>query len=165
MSEQPSPPTFEEFVATRGPSLWRTAWLLTGDPHKAEDLVQTALLKCWPTWQRICSRGPAGAYVRRTLVNTYTDWWRRRWTSEVLTGQVPDAELVPDAHAVERHDVLTALAGLSRSQRAVLVLRFYEDLSVSQTAEVLGITTGTVKSHTSRALEALRASLTITEQT
>lgn len=165
MTEQPAPPTFEEFVASRGPSLWRTAWLLTGDAHKAEDLVQTALLKCWPRWERICSRGPAEAYVRRVLVTTYTDWWRRRWTGEVPTASVPDNMHVMDADTSERHDVLTALASLSRSQRAVLVLRFCEDLSVNETAELLGVTTGTVKSHTSRALAALRTSTAIKEQT
>ena len=157
-------PTFEEFVATRGRDLWRSAWLLTGDAHKAEDLVQTALMKCWRRWSSIANDGAVEAYVRRAMVTTYTDWWRRKWRSELPTADLPDG-IDTAAYAVEeRHDALAALAGLPRGQRAVLVLRFYDDLTVAQTAEILGVTEGTVKSQTSRALDALRASPMMKEQ-
>lgn len=156
-------PSFEEFVASRGRDLWRTAWLLTGDAHKAEDLVQTALMKCWRRWSSISNDGAVEAYVRRTMVTTYTDWWRRRWNGERPTERLPE-RVHQDADTGLRHDTLAALAALPRGQRAVLVLRFYEDLTEAQTAEALGISVGTVKSQTSRALSALRSSTILQEQ-
>jgi len=156
-------PSFEEFVASRGRDLWRTAWLLTGDPHKAEDLVQTALMKCWRRWSRIANDGAVEAYVRRTMVTTYTDWWRRKWNSERPTEVLPEVAHT-DADPGLRRDTLAALAALPRGQRAVIVLRFYEDLTEAQAAEVLGISVGTVKSQTSRALSALRSSPILQEQ-
>ena len=164
MTKVGSGPTFEEFVASRGRDLWRSAWLLTGDAHKAEDLVQTALMKCWRRWSSIADDGAVEAYVRRAMVTTYTDWWRRKWRSEYPTDELPDG-IDTAAYAVEeRQDALEALAELPRGQRAVLVLRFYDDLTVAQTAEILGISEGTVKSQTSRALDALRASPMMKEQ-
>ncbi|WP_182379968.1 SigE family RNA polymerase sigma factor [Nocardioides sp. WS12] len=158
VNEKPgAAPTFEEYVAARSRALWRSAWLLTGDRHKAEDLVQTALMKCWGRWDRI-DGGAVDAYVRRTMLTTYTDWWRRRWNGEVPTGTLPDRPSSGDADAGVRQDVLVALASLPRGQRAVVVLRFFDDLSEAQTAEALGISAGTVKSQTSRALRALRTS-------
>ncbi|KRA31432.1 MULTISPECIES: SigE family RNA polymerase sigma factor [unclassified Nocardioides] len=154
-------PTFEEYVAARSQALWRSAWLLTGDRHKAEDLVQTALMKCWRRWDSIADGGAVDAYVRRTMLTTYTDWWRRRWNGEVPTGTLPDrpANGLADGHdAGVRQDVLAALAGLPRGQRAVVVLRFFDDLTEAQTAATLAISAGTVKSQTSRALRALRTS-------
>ena len=157
-------PTFEEFVASRGRDLWRSAWLLTGDAHKAEDLVQATLLKCWRRWGSISRDGSVEAYVRRAMVSTYTDWWRRKWRSELPTEVLPDGA-EPATYAVEeRQDTLAALAGLPRGQRAVLVLRFYDDLTEAQAAEVLGVTVGTVKSQTARALKALRSSAMMKEQ-
>jgi len=158
-----SGPSFEEFVAGRGRDLWRTAWLLTGDAHRAEDLVQTALMKCWSRWSRIADDGAVEAYVRRAMVTTYTDWWRRRWNGERPTEVLPEGPHT-DLDPGLRHDVLTALATLPRGQRAVVVLRFYEDLTEAQTAEALGISVGTVKSQTSRALSALRSSKILQEQ-
>ena len=156
-------PSFEEYVAARGRALWRSAWLLTGDEHKAEDLVQAALVTCWRRWDRIARDGAVDGYVRRVLVTTYTDWWRRRWTGEVPTDALP--EVVADRDLVEvRHDVLAALAKLPRGQRAVVVLRFYDDLTEAQTAEALGVSVGTVKSQTSRALRALRESSLLKEE-
>jgi RNA polymerase sigma-70 factor (sigma-E family) len=155
--------TFEEFVASRGRDLWRSAWLLTGDAHKAEDLVQTALMKCWRRWSSIADDGAVEAYVRRTMVTTYTDWWRRKWNGERPTEDLPDVGH-RDADWGERQDTLVALASLPRGQRAVIVLRFYEDLTEAQTAEALGISVGTVKSQTSRALSALRSSKILQEQ-
>ena len=157
-------PTFEEFVASRGRDLWRSAWLLTGDAQKAEDLVQTALMKCWRRWSSISRDGAVEAYVRKAMVNTYTDWWRRRWNAERPTDVLPELGVVgPDPGL--RQDTLAALATLPRGQRAVLVLRFYDDLTEAQTAEMLGISVGTVKSQTSRALSALRSSPMLMEQT
>lgn len=167
VSTQPeAAPSFEEYVAARGQALWRSAWLLTGDAHRAEDLVQTALITCWRRWDRIARNGAVDGYVRRVLVTTYTDWWRRRWTGEVPTEVLPEvvAEVAGDRALVEgRHDVLAALATLPRGQRAVVVLRFYDDLTEVQTAAALGVTVGTVKSQTSRALKTLRESSLLKE--
>lgn len=104
-------PAFEEYVVTRGRALWRSAWLLTGDAQRAEDLVQTALVKCWHRWDRIAAGGSVDGYVRRALITTYTDWRRRRWTGEVPTADIPDARTVETDLEVRR-DVLSALAEL-----------------------------------------------------
>ncbi|GAA4804492.1 SigE family RNA polymerase sigma factor [Nocardioides caeni] len=149
-------PTFEEYVAARSAALWRSAWLLTGDRHKAEDLVQTALMKCWGRWSRIAPEA-VETYVRKTMVTTYTDWWRRRWNGELPTGELPETAAAPVDGGIRR-DVLVALAALPRGQRAVVVLRFFDDLTEAQTAAALGISVGTVKSQTSRALRTLRTS-------
>lgn len=157
--------TFDDFVAARSTALWRSAYLLTGDRHKAEDLLQTALVKTWRRWERFDHRTDetAEAYVRRALVTTYTDWWRRRWRGEVPTGELPDEQRPDDApHVDVRRDVLTALATLSKGQRAVLVLRYFDDLTEQQTADALGISVGTVKSQASRAIAALRSSPALT---
>lgn len=153
-------PAFEEYVATRSAALWRSAWLLTGDRQRAEDLVQTALMKCWRRWDRIGDAGAVEAYVRRAMVTTYTDWWRRRWNGELPTEDLPDRPDRPDAATDPgvRRDVLVALATLPRGQRAVVVLRFFDDLTEQQTAATLGISVGTVKSQTFRALRTLRTS-------
>ena len=150
-------PTFEEYVATRGRGLWRSAWLLTGDAQRAEDLVQTALVKCWRRWDQIAADGSVDGYVRRAMVTTYTDWRRRRWSGEVPTDAIPD-DWTADADLAVRQDVLSALAQLPRGQRAVIVLRFYDDLTEVQTAAALGVSVGTVKSQTARAFKALRVS-------
>jgi RNA polymerase sigma-70 factor (sigma-E family) len=148
---------FEEFVAARSAALWRSAYLLTGDRHRAEDLLQTALVKAWRKWDSIARREAAEAYVRAALVTTYTDWWRRRWNGEVATEHLPErpAEV---ADAAVRRDVLSALARLPRGQRAVIVLRFFDDLTERQAAEALGVSVGTVKSQTAKALATLRTS-------
>lgn len=150
---------FEEFVAARSTALWRSAYLLTGDRQKAEDLLQTALVKAWRRWDTIVRREAAESYVRAAIATTYTDWWRRRWNGEVPTGELPEAAVGSPADRVEvRRDVLAALARLPRGQRAVVVLRFFDDLTEQQAADALGVSIGTVKSQTSRALTALRAS-------
>lgn len=170
MSEPMTGATFDDFVAARSTALWRSAFLLTGDRHKAEDLLQAALVKTWRRWDHIDrSTETAEAYVRRALVTTYTDWWRRRWRGEVPTGELPDR---PDdargsdeaGRADVRRDVLVALAGLSRGQRAVLVLRYFDDLTEQQTADALGVSVGTVKSQSSRAIAALRSSPALTDR-
>jgi len=157
-------PTFEEFVAARGRDLWRSAWLLTGDAQRAEDLVQTAMAKCWRRWDHIARSDAVEAYVRRALVTTYTDWWRRRWTGELPTEVLPETA-APDRTALsdDRSVLLAALATLPRGQRAVLVLRYFDDLTEAQTADALGISVGTVKSQASRALATLRTSDLLTE--
>ncbi|WP_370247384.1 SigE family RNA polymerase sigma factor [Nocardioides sp.] len=148
---------FDEFVAARSSALLRTAYLLTRDHGRAEDLLQTSLAKCWSAWSRI--DGDPEPYVRRTLVTTYTSWWRRRWNGEMPQGDLPEQSLTApaaDQAVAHRHDLWTALGRLPRRQRATLVLRFVEDLTVQETAAVLGVSTGTVKSQTSKALAALR---------
>jgi RNA polymerase sigma-70 factor (sigma-E family) len=147
---------FDAFVAARGDALWRSAWLLTGDPQLAEDLVQTALGKCFTRYDKV---GPDGfeAYVRRVLFTTYVAWWRRRWNGERPTEVLPERPS-PAADPGVRHDLAVALAALPRGQRAVLVLRFFEDLTERETADLLGVSIGTVKSQASRGLKALRVS-------
>lgn len=151
--------SFEAYVAARGDALWRTAWLLTGDRHLAEDLVQSALVKAWPKWERVGAHG-FEPYVRRILVTTYIAWWRRRWNGEHPTRDLPESSTADEAEAaVRRHDLMDALARLPRGQRAVVVLRWFEDLSEAQTAELLGCSVGTVKSQGARAMASLRAAL------
>ena len=147
---------FDDFVAARGRAMWRAAWLLTGDSGKADDLVQTALGKAWPQFDRVSASGSFEAYVRRVMFTTYLSWWRRKWNAE-LPSPVPEAATgSPDLDL--RRDLTTALAALPKGQRAVIVLRYVEDLTEAQTADVLGCSVGTVKSQSSRALAALRSS-------
>jgi RNA polymerase sigma-70 factor (sigma-E family) len=148
---------FEDFVAARGAALQRTAALLTGDWVLAEDLLQTALARAYPRWERIRRDDPE-AYVRKVLVNTWSSWWRRKWRGERPTADLPESAATDDFGAVDRrHAVQRALAGLPPRQRAVVVLRFHEDLTEAQTAHLLGVSVGTVKSQTSKALAKLRA--------
>jgi RNA polymerase sigma-70 factor (sigma-E family) len=144
--------SFDEFVAARSRALLRTAYLLTRDHALAEDLLQTALTKAWFAWGRI--DGNAEPYVRRILVNTYASWWRRKWHGEHPTDELPERSV--DGAAGEPTDLWAAMARLPRRQRAVVVLRYFEDLTEAQTAEVLGCSVGTVKSQTSKALAKLR---------
>jgi len=156
---------FEEFVAARYTALLRTAYLLTQDRGLAEDLVQTALAKCWLGWKRIRYDDPE-PYVHRVLVNTYTAWWRRRWNSEYPTDELPQGGgAVPDHAVDDRADLADALRRLPRRMRAVVVLRFYEDLSEAEAARILGCSAGTVKSQTSRALAKLRIDPALLDQT
>lgn len=147
---------FEDFVAARGQALQRVAYLLTGDWGLAEDLLQTTLARAYPRWSRIEHENPE-AYVRQIMVNTWCSWWRRRWRGEVPTAALPDPP-ARDCYAdADRKDALrTALAGLPRRQRAVVVLRYHQDLPEEQVAQILGITTGTVKSQAAKALAKLR---------
>jgi RNA polymerase sigma-70 factor (sigma-E family) len=146
-------PDFEEFVAARSHGLLRTAYLLTHDHELAEDLLQTALTKAWFAWPRLEARPEP--YVRKILVNTYATWWRRKWHGEQPTEELPDhGATAVDVDA--GHDLWVALGRLPRRQRAVVVLRFFEDLSEADTAELLGCAVGTVKSQTSKALAKLR---------
>jgi RNA polymerase sigma-70 factor (sigma-E family) len=148
---------FEAYVLARGDALHRTAFLLTHDHALAEDLVQTALARSWRAWSRI--QGEPDAYVRKVMVNTYASWWRRRWNGEQPAGRLPDAAQDDHGDEVVRRDGLVrALARLPRRQRAVIVLRYFEDLTEAQTAHALGVSLGTVKSQTAKALARLRVS-------
>jgi RNA polymerase sigma-70 factor (sigma-E family) len=149
---------FEEYMTARQPSLLRTAYLLTGDRHAAEDLVQTALAKLYLSWDKVQRREHIDGYVRRILVNEHNSLWRRAWKrKEVATDEVPDRVGVADSpdHG-ERSALWEFVQTLPRKQRAVVVLRYYEDLSEAEIAATLGISVGTVKSQSSRALAALR---------
>ena len=149
---------FRSYVAARSPALLRTAYMLSGNRADAEDLLQTALAKTYLAWDRIREREAVDGYVRRVMVNTQTSWWRRRKVDEYPTEQLPEGPPGRDATAdSDLHDALwTALSGLPRRQRAMVVLRYYEDLSEAETARVMGVSIGTVKSTTSRALSKLR---------
>ena len=153
-----TPENFSEFVSASSHRLLKAAWLLTGDAGKAEDLLQTVLAQAWRRWARIASAHPE-AYVRRMLYHTYVTWWRRRWKAETPTAVLPDMVDGSDLamSVVERDAVMRALAALSRQQRAILVLRYLEDLSVSETAALMGCSESTVTTQTSRALRAMRA--------
>jgi DNA-directed RNA polymerase specialized sigma24 family protein len=133
--------TFEEYVEARWSRLVRSAVLLGADPHAAEDLVQTALAKCYFAWSRVSQARDPDAYVHRVLINAMTDSRRRRWWGEAPTDVLPDV----------------GLRRLPLPQRQVLVLRYYADLSEAQIAETLDTPVGTIKSRASRALAALEA--------
>ena len=148
-------PGFHEFVAARSPSLARSAYLLTGDAHAAEDLVQEALARVTGRWRAIAATGDPEPYVRKVLYTVFVSRWRRerRRPLDPHAAEGPDeAEEITSRIALRR-----SLARLSARQRAVLVLRFYEDLTVAETAAVLGVSTSTVKSQTADALANLRA--------
>ena len=156
VAAQPGIESFDAFVAARSRVLWRAAWLLTGESSRAEDLVQTALGKAWPHFDRVSREGSFEAYVRKVMFTTYLSWWRRRWNAEQ---PLPLPETAAASSDVDlRHDLASALAALPKGQRAVVVLRYVEDLTEAQTADVLGISVGTVKSQASRALAVLRTS-------
>lgn len=150
---------FREFVINESASLLHTGWMFTGDWNLAEDLLQTALVRTWPHWGRISREGTPAAYVRTVMVRTYASWSGRRWSAEMPTETLPDAA-VDDGGLIaadERDRLVRALADLPRRQRAVIVLRYYLDLSEQQTAEALKCTVGTVKTQASRGLARLRA--------
>lgn len=152
---------FREFVAARSAALLRTAYLLAGDWGTAEDLLQTALTKTYLAWKRLGEIEAVEPYARRVLINTATSWWRRRWHGERPTEVLPEPA-APDQieQQLERDALWQHVRKLPVRQRAVLVLRFYEDLSEAQTAALLNISPGTVKSQTFRALNTLRQRLT-----
>lgn len=160
--ERVGSPSFEEFVAARSGALLRTSYLLTRDHALAEDLLQTALTKAFLAWSRI--DGDPESYVRRILVNTYATWWRRKWRGEQPTEELPDTGL-HDERLGESGDMWKALGRLPRRQRAVVVLRYFEDLTEAQAADLLGISIGTVKSQASKALAKLRIDPSLSDGT
>ncbi|WP_328748637.1 SigE family RNA polymerase sigma factor [Streptomyces sp. NBC_00285] len=154
-------PSFASYVKARQPVLLRTARSLTANPCDAEDLLQTALAKTYVAWERIEDHRALDGYVRRALLNTRTSQWRKRRVDEFATDEIPEPDLVPGgddpAEQQALHDAMwRAIMKLPARQRAMVVLRYYEDLSEVQTAEVLGVSVGTVKSAVSRALGKLR---------
>jgi RNA polymerase sigma-70 factor (sigma-E family) len=149
---------FVEFATVTSPRLRRTAFLLCGDWHTAEDLAQATLVKVFTSWRRISRKDAADAYATRTLVNTYLADRRRKRVGEVLTGTLPEHPVQAQTPEV-RVLVLDALATLPPKARAVVVLRYWSDLSVEQVATLLDCSTGNVKSQSSRALDKLRVLL------
>jgi RNA polymerase sigma-70 factor (sigma-E family) len=148
---------FESWLAAREPALQRTAHLLTGDVHTAQDLVQVTLAKLYLAWDRIQDRGHVDAYARKILVNEHRTAWRRPVRRrEQVTDDVPDRPVSGQGYDGQREAVWAFVASLPPRQRAVIVLRFYEQLTEPEIADLLGISLGTVKSQSSRALAALR---------
>jgi RNA polymerase sigma-70 factor (sigma-E family) len=151
---------FEEYVVARGPALARLAYALTGDRHRAEDLVQDTLERVCLNWRRVRKAEQPDAYVRKMLVNQHLSWWRRKRNREVVVSAVTETPVPDPSSAVDDRDqVWKLLSGLPNRQRAVLALRFYADLDDAGIAEILGCSTGTVRSHASRALALLRERL------
>jgi RNA polymerase sigma-70 factor (sigma-E family) len=149
---------FEAYVAARAAALRRTAYLLCGDWHQAEDVVQNALTKLYLAWRRVEKRDGIDAYARQIVVRCVLDERRRGWRRERPVHVVPDVAAV-DASSDDREMLLAALAAVPQQQRAVLVLRYWDDVSIAGTAEVLGISEGAVKSAASRGLDNLRRAL------
>jgi RNA polymerase sigma-70 factor (sigma-E family) len=153
-----APPGFEEFVTFRSTRLLRAAYQLTHDWAQAEDLMQTALAKAWRAWPRLRDEADPEPYVRKIMFNTYASWWHRRWNRERPTGEIPEQAQTSSSlgQVDDRDEVWRALGRLPKRQRAVIVLRFFEDMTEAHAAEVLNCSIGTVKSQTSRALATLR---------
>ena len=149
---------FSAWMTARQPALLRTAYLLTHDHHSAEDLVSTTLAKVYLHWDKVHQRELVDAYARRILVNEHNSLWRRAWKKrEVTSDELPERTGQRDRYDEGRSDELwDFVAALPRKQRAVIVLRYYEQLSEAEIADVLGISPGTVKSQASRALATLR---------
>jgi RNA polymerase sigma-70 factor (sigma-E family) len=151
---------FESWLAAREPALQRLALLLTRDEHTAQDLVQTSLAKLYLAWDRLEDRDNIDAYARRILINEHRTAWRRPWRRrEVVTEVPPDRARPAVEYDGSREVVWEFVASLPPRQRAVIVLRYYEQLTESEIADILGISVGTVKSQSSRAIAALRARL------
>lgn len=148
---------FADFVAARYRALVRTGLLLTGDPWHAEDLVQSALIRTYLAWPRLREPARAESYARRVLTRVAFKAGQRRWRGEVTAARLPEPPAAHPAEAVAV-DVRRALSALPAGQRAVLVLRYFDDQSEAETARLLGISPGTVKSRAARGLAALRQS-------
>jgi RNA polymerase sigma-70 factor (sigma-E family) len=150
-------PCFRDYVTARSRSLLRTAYLLTGNISDAEDLVQSALAKTYQAWDRIEDRAALDGYVRRAMVNTHISWWRRRRVEEFPTDEVPDQVVAdPSGNSDLQDSLRRAIDRLPRRMRAAVVLRYYEDMTEAEVANVLGVSLGTVKSTVSRAVAKLR---------
>lgn len=150
------PDGFRAFVEARSSALLRSGWLLTGDWPSAEDLVQTALAAAWPRWGTL-DQAPE-LYVRKIMVNTFLRWRQRKWNGEIATGKLPETRAYGDVFAqVDSRATLTAaLDRLPARQRAVVVLRYFADMTEAQTAQAMGCSIGTVKAHAAKALSRLR---------
>ncbi|RMB62038.1 SigE family RNA polymerase sigma factor [Tessaracoccus antarcticus] len=154
----------EGFLADRGSGLLRAAWLLTGDDHHAEDLLQSALAKSLGKYDALANDYKFEAYLRTTIYRTFVSWWRRKsWNSETVTQQVPE-RADDDVPVALRLDVLRALDTLPRMQRAVLSLRYLEDRPIAEVASILGIGEGTVKKYAHRGCVTLQGSVHLTDE-
>ncbi|MGO8959393.1 MAG: SigE family RNA polymerase sigma factor [Streptosporangiaceae bacterium] len=150
-------PAFRDYVRARSRALLRTAYLLTGNRADAEDLVQSALAKTYLAWDRIEDRGALDGYVRRAMVNTHISWWRRRRVDEFPTDEIPDQAVADHSVSSDMQEALRrAVDRLPQRMRAAVTLRYYEDMTEAEIAEVLGVSLGTVKSTVSRAVAKLR---------
>ncbi|WP_202871922.1 SigE family RNA polymerase sigma factor [Kribbella pratensis] len=148
---------FAEFVDGRFTALQRFGYLLTGEWHQAEDLVQSALTKVWFHRNSLRSSAALESYTRTVMVNTSTQWWRRKWRGETPTEQLPEHRAQEQYGSIDDRDLLLrALATLPRRTRAALVLRYFEDLPEAEIAQIMGCSVGTVKSSVSRGLARLR---------
>jgi len=149
---------FQQLVAARGPALLRTAYLLTGDQQLSEDLVQTSLEKALRHWSKIKVAAATEGYVRQIMYRENVSIWRQRHARDVLTAEPPETRGTPPSgdQVEDRLMMREALLRLGARQRTVLVLRFYEDLTEEQVASAMGVTVGTVKSQTAKALDRLR---------
>ncbi|RYU14811.1 SigE family RNA polymerase sigma factor [Nocardioides iriomotensis] len=152
---------FAAFVAARRPHLRRVAYALCGDWHQAEDLVQTALAKLYVAWPRIHKAGAEEAYARQVIVRANIDESRRPWRRERACAEQHDRPVAADISVEDRSELVAALQQLTPMQRRAVVLRHWLDLSVEQTAAELGVSTGTVKAHTSRGLANLHSALNV----
>ncbi len=152
---------FDAFMTASWSSLYRTAVLMTSDTHLAEDMLQNAMGKVFKSWHRVSRVEHARSYARAILANEVSTWWWRQSSSELPVETWPESTSTPglDDQVVDADLVWQALATLPVLQRAVVVLRYYEDLSGAEIASVLGISEGAVKSHTHRALRALETAL------
>ena len=156
--ERTTDAAFAAFVERSWDHHLKVARLLTGDPHRAEDLLQDCLVKLYPKWRRVARRGDPQAYLRRMLANGNVSWWRRRRRENLVADSPERAD--PRAVPTEPYEELRrALLALPRQQRAIVVLRHYADLSEKEVAAALGCTVGTVKSQNHRALAKLRTLL------
>jgi RNA polymerase sigma-70 factor (sigma-E family) len=148
---------FRAWAALARPRLRRTAFLLCGDWHLAEDLTQDTLVRIYAVWHRVSASGAPDSYATRTLVNCQRATARRPWRREHVTDELPDRPLVGTEGSQDDRDLLlVALARLGDSQRTIVVLRYWEDLSIDEVAAVLGVSPGTVKSQSARGLARLR---------
>ena len=155
----PADPEFADFFHATWPRLYRTAYAVAGDPHAAEDALQAAYAKVFASWRRVRGADHPEAYVRRVVVNEILGTRRRSWWRREVLAPPPDAAApgdTTDVEVVDRDAMWAAVLALPPRQRAVVVLRYYEDLSEAEIAEVLGCSRGTVKSQASAALANLR---------
>jgi RNA polymerase sigma-70 factor (sigma-E family) len=152
-------PSFEAYVAARMGRLRQTAYLLCGDWYRAEDLVQDTFGRLFVHWRRASRADNLDAYARRVLVNVFLTDQRRPWRGDVPVDVLPERIAAATSQPSAGEELLAALADLGASQRAVVVLRYWEDLSVEQTARTLGCSVGNVKSQSARGLARLRTAL------
>lgn len=154
----PEPAGFREYVASSQDRLTRAAWLLTGEEHAAQDLLQTTLMRVWPRWEQLVARGDPDAYVRRALANNHVSSLRRRWHKEQPADELPEppsaADFTTDSDL--RDLVARLLPTLPARQRAILVMRYLLDLPDAEIAEILACSESTVRSQAFKALRALR---------